>query len=109
MPTQEWSDEIFLIELDEDPAFTDDVDALNSRLNTDARHVVADLARVRHVGSSNLSQLLKLRKRLIAADRKLILCGAGEAVMSVMLTTGLDNVFDFTDDRATALASVQMG
>ena len=42
-------------------------------------------------------------------DARLRICSVDDAVWSVMLITGLDKVFEFTDDVSTSLASLQLG
>jgi anti-anti-sigma factor len=64
--------------------------------------------RVTYLNSSNLAQLLKVRKKLSSAGRKLRVCTVNDAVWSVLMTTGLDQVFSFNDDVSMSLASIQM-
>ena len=111
MPVQEWSDSVLLVEFQDDPAFTDDVNsALEIIENQAQRDVVLNFGDVSFLNSSNIAKLLKLRK-LVAVNqqRKLILCGIGTHIWGVFLVTGLDKVFEFADDVASGLASVQMG
>ncbi|HWB18838.1 MAG TPA: STAS domain-containing protein [Phycisphaerales bacterium] len=111
MPVNEWSDSIFILDLADEPAFSEEMDAINARLDeadTPTPHVVVNLAAVRFVSSSNLAQLLRLRKRVLSASRQIHLAAVQDSVWSVLLTTGLDLVFTFSPDVATALASVQM-
>jgi anti-anti-sigma factor len=111
MPIQEWSEQILLADLQEDPQLTDDINALLETLEarTDV-DVVLNFAQVSYVNSSNVSKLLKLRKVvMINNKRKLKLCGIGTQVWSVFLVTGLDKVFDFADDVTSGLASLQLG
>ena len=60
------------------------------------------------MNSSHLAQLLRLRKRLIELDRKLMLCCVNDHLWSVMLVTGLDKLFTFAPDTMTALAGLQV-
>ena len=55
-----------------------------------------------------LSQLLRLRKAAIDGNAKLLLASIPDSVWAVFLTTGLDKVFEFARDVATALASLQI-
>lgn len=109
MPLTEWSDEILLAELADEPAFSEEMGNLIARLSQgEACHVVLDLRNVRSLNSSNLAQLLRLRKKVHSLGRRLRLCGVGDTVWSVLITTGLDKVFDFNEDVSAALASMQM-
>jgi len=106
---ENWSENILVVELQDDPTFTDDLNALIDQVDarTDA-DVVLNFAGVNYLNSSNIAKLLKLRKRLINNRRKLVLCGIDTTVWGLFLTTGLDKVFDFADSVATGLASVQL-
>ncbi len=108
MPIEEWSDHILLIELLNEPQLTDDLTALEERVAEPIHDVVLNLSRVERVNSTNLAQLLRVRKRLIEGGRRLRLCGVHDGVWSVLLVTGLDKVFEFSEDVGSALASVQM-
>ncbi len=110
MSIQNWSDEIIVVELSDDPTYTDDLnalfDALSTKPNTD---VVLNFSGVTFVNSSNIAKLLKLRKLVEGTNRrKLKLCGINTHVWGAFLVTGLDKLFDFADDVASGLASLQM-
>ena len=109
MPVESWSDHIVVVDLQDDPAFTDDVAALIDHLD---RHedvdAVLNFSGVNYVNSSNIAKLLKLRKKLIINKRRLVLCGIETNVWGLFLVTGLDKVFEFADDKANGLATVQI-
>jgi len=106
---ENWSDSIIVAELQDDPAFTDDLAALLEQLEEQTEmDVVLNLAGVNYVNSSNIAKLLKLRKRIISNRRKLVLCGIGNTVWGLFLVTGLDKVFEFADSVAMGLAGVQI-
>ena len=113
MPINNWSESIIIAELSDEPAFSDDLDALDAKLSElDAGtlpDVVLDMRGVSYLNSSNIAQLLRLRKRIILGESRLRICCLNDGVWSVLLTTGLDGVFTFTDDVATSLASLQIG
>ncbi|WP_432800080.1 STAS domain-containing protein [Poriferisphaera sp. WC338] len=118
MPIQEWSDKILLVELGDDPVFSEEMDVVRAKLEnclaksgglpSGLPDIVVDLSEVEHVNSSNLSQLLRLRKMLIDGDVRLRLVGPTDAVWIVFMSTALDKVFEFRQDSATALAELQM-
>jgi len=102
MPT-DWSDSIVISELSDEPALSEELHAINERLGK-ARgeslpHVVLNFAGVTYLNSSNIAQLLRLRKHLAEGGRTLKLCSMGDQVWSVMLVTGLDKVFRFAPTR----------
>ena len=108
MAIQDWSDDIVVAELADDPQFTDDLDALLEKLEDKPAGVVLNFAAVGFVNSSNIAKLLRLRKHMMAQSRKLVLCDVNTQVWGVFLVTGLDRIFSFTKDIATALATVQL-
>jgi len=109
MPINEWSESIIIAELADEPAFSEDMESLMRRLD-DAPgplpDVILNAQAVSYMNSSNIAQLLKVRKRLAESNGRLRLCAVNDQVWSVMLATGLDQVFEFTDDVSTSLASL---
>ena len=110
MSIQNWSDTVLLVELQNDPTFSDDVNSLldlvEERPEVD---VVVNLSGVTFLNSSNIAKLLKLRKLVMVNSRhKLKLCAISTHVWGVFLVTGLDKIFDFCDDVASGLAAVQI-
>lgn len=110
MPVQEWSEQIWLVQLSDDPAFSDElrpvIETLLGRPTTPG--LVVDLSEVRQINSSNLSQLLRLRKLMVEQDATLRLAGPADAVWSVFIMTGLDKVFQFSESTSTAIAELQL-
>jgi anti-anti-sigma factor len=110
MPIQEWSDQIWLVALGNEPALSEDLHNLKERVEQAkvTPDLVLDLSSVSQVNSSNLSQLLRIRKLAVDRDIKLLLTGPSDSIWAVFLTTGLDKVFSFTEDVSTALAGLQI-
>jgi anti-anti-sigma factor len=110
MPIQNWSDNILVVDLADDPAYTDDLNALFDTVSEQPKvDALLNFSSVSFLNSSNIAKLLKLRKILcVNHRRKLKLCGINTHVWGVFLTTGLDKIFDFADDVASGLASLQM-
>jgi len=108
MTIQNWSEDITIVELADEPRFTDDMTSLIEALGVKPCDVVLNFAAVGFINSSNIARLLKLRKNMIATDRRLILCSVNTQVWGVFLVTGLDKIFTFTNDISTALATLQM-
>jgi anti-anti-sigma factor len=108
----EWSDKIVISELSDEPALSEELSAICERLaaEDDKRvpHVVLNFGAVTYVNSSNIAQLLRLRKRLHECHRELKICSVSDQVWSVMMVTGLDKVFRFAPDPMTALAALQL-
>ncbi len=110
MPLQEWSESTLIAEMSDEPDFSEDFDALMARLSAgdSIPDVIVNLMGVTKLNSSNLSQLLRLRKTLLSKQRRLRVCSVGDTVWSVFIVTGLEKLFEFTDDVTTALASLQI-
>ncbi len=111
MPIEAWSDEITIAELGDEPAFSEDMSSLMQRLDADQDAIpdmIVNLSNVTYLNSSNIAQLLRLRKKLNTAGRNMRICAVEDQVWGVLMITGLDKIFDFTDDVTTALASLQL-
>ncbi|MEM6392227.1 MAG: STAS domain-containing protein [Planctomycetota bacterium] len=110
MPIQKWSDTIWVSTPSDDPAFAEEIETLrnSAESNDPIPHVIIDLAGVGHLNSSNLSQMLRLRKLCVDSDKQLRVAGPNNACWSLFLTTGLDKVFAFSSDTTTALAELQI-
>ena len=109
MSIEKWSDSIVVVELQDDPAFTDDLSALQEQLEGDLNvDVVFNFAAIRYLNSSNIARLLRVRKQIVGNKKRLVLCGIDTNVWGLFLVTGLDKVFQFADNVSTALASVQI-
>ncbi len=111
MSIKDWSDNIILAELQDDPLFSDDLNAVQETLERrNGCHAVLDFANVNFLNSSNIAKLLKLRKLMHSTGSgRLRLCGINTSAWGVFLVTGLDKIFDFCDDVPSGLASVQLG
>ncbi len=110
MSIQNWSENILVAELQDDPQFTDDIESLFSMVQdkTD-RDAVLSFSAVTTLNSSNIAKLLKLRKQIVISNgRQLRLCAIDTPLWGVFLVTGLDKVFDFADNLANGLAAVQI-
>ncbi|MFG0327867.1 MAG: STAS domain-containing protein [Phycisphaerales bacterium JB037] len=109
MPT-DWSDNIVVVDLADEPALSDELASMADRLSREEAppHVVLNFSRVTYINSSNIAQLLKIRRQLNHVSRRLRLCSVSDEIWSVMLVTGLDKVFQFAPDPMTALAGLQL-
>lgn len=111
MPIEKWSDRVRVVHLADDPQFTDDLQALEAQLAADdgsSPGVVLDFAAVHFINSSNLAKLLKVRKQLVSKNGRLILCAVPTQVWGTFLVTGLDKVFDFSENVMMGLATLQL-
>lgn len=107
----DWSDDIIVTDLADEPQLSEELALLIDRVTSSksgSPSVVLNFAAVTYVNSSNLAQLLRLKKTLAEAGRQLRLCSVSDEVWSVMMVTGLDKVFQFAPDPLTALAGLQL-
>jgi anti-anti-sigma factor len=108
----DWSDNIIVAELSDEPALSDELTGIIQRASVPkgkhVPHVVLNLAGVTYLNSSNLAQLLQLRKALGEHARQLKLCSVNTELWSLFLVTGLDKVLRFAPDPMTALAGLQL-
>ena len=109
MGIQNWSENIMLVDLPAEPEITDEMKiVMDLVLNRGDCDVVMDFSGVDIVTSSSLSSMLKLRKMLNDCGKRLVFCNVASATKRVFVTTGIDEIFDFADDKFTALAGLQM-
>ena len=108
MGIQNWSDDITVVELSDDPQFSDDLTALTDALAAKPTDVVLNFAAVAFINSSNVAKLLRLRKLIMSKNRHLMLCDINTQVWGVFLVTGLDKIFEVTGDVSTALTTLQL-
>ena len=108
MPIENWSDNVLLVELANDPQFSDDLTSLTDALEAKPTDVVLNFAAVAFINSSNVAKLLRLRKLIMGKSRHLILCDINTQVWGVFLVTGLDKIFEVAGDVSTALTTLQL-
>jgi anti-sigma B factor antagonist len=110
MPLQKWSDNILVVDLQNEPQFSDDMNALFDALEAGNKlDVVLNFTDVTYVNSSNIARMLKLRKTVLSKGARLVLCSVNTHVWGVFLVTGLDKIFEFADDLVSSLAGLQLG
>ena len=108
MPVEKWSDTVSVVHLADDPQFTEELLTIEESASAGKSDVVLDCAAVHYVNSSNIARLLKLRKQMNLSERRLVLCSMSTEVWGTFLVTGLDKVFEFSDNVPTALATLQI-
>lgn len=110
MSIQKWSDQIWLVAPGDEPNFSEELSGLRDEVaKVDPMpHIIVDLTGINHLNSSQITQLLRVRKLVKDSEVSLRLAGPSDGVWAVFLTTGLDKVFRFSSDISTALAELQM-
>lgn len=112
MSINEWSEDIHIAELQDDPSFSEDMASLARRYADEKGapppSVVLNMRQLHFLNSSNISQLLRLRKAALARGAKVRMCSVSDRIWGVLLATDLDRLFDFSEDVTTALAAMQV-
>jgi len=109
MGIQNWSDDIVLVDLPQEPQIGDELKTVTEiALDRGDCDVVIDFSSVDIITSSSLSKFLKLRKLLADCGHRLVFCNVAAATKGVFTVTGLDGIFEIVDDKFVALASLQM-
>jgi anti-anti-sigma factor len=109
MGIQNWSDNIIVVDLPPEPEIVDELKTVTEMARDRADvDVVIDFSDVDIVTSSGISSLLRLRKLLSDCSHRLIFCNIAPATKSVFVTTGVEEIFEFADDKFLALTSLQM-
>ncbi|MEM0982820.1 MAG: STAS domain-containing protein [Planctomycetota bacterium] len=112
----DWSEQIVLAHLSDEPALSDELTSVTDKLGSIASeegagavpHVVLDFSAVTYLNSSNLAQLLRLKQAVSESGKQLRLSSLADEVWSVMMVTGLDKVFVVAPDTMTAIAGLQI-
>ena len=108
MGIQNWSEDIILVDLPQEPQIGDELKAVTEIVRDRGDcNVVLDFSAIDIVTSSSLSAMLKLRKLLADCGYRLIFCNVAAATKGIFTVTGLDGVFELVDDKFVALASLQ--
>ncbi len=109
MGIQNWSEDIILVDLAQEPQLGEELTTV-TRMVRDRGDcdVVADFSEIDIVTSSSLSKLLKLRKMLADCGHRLIFCNVAPATKGIFTVTGLDGIFEVSEDKFVALASLQI-
>jgi len=111
MSITDWSESILIVDLANEPSFSEDMDTLFARLETTEPplpDVILNLSGVTAINSTNIAQMIRVRKQLDEDDARLRICSVSDTIWSAILVTNLDKVFEFTADIPTSLASLQV-
>lgn len=108
MAIQEWSEHILVSKPGDDPQFTDEISNLTESIKDVPKDVVVDFSNVSFLNSSNIARLLRLRQQMQAGKKHLIFSHVNTQIWGVFLVTGLDQIFEFTNDVTTALTMLKI-
>ncbi len=108
MAIDQWSDEVRVARLGDDPQLADDLEQLLRQAKERPSHAVLDFSQVSFLSSSNIADLLRLRQEMDKHNSRLLLAAVPAAVWSTVKVTGVDKLFDTQPNLPIALAAVQL-
>lgn len=108
MAIQNWSEDILLVELENEPQFSDDLTTLIEEVNSKPHHAVLNFSRITYLNSSSIAKLIQARKAVHGSSRRMLLRSVSDSVWGLLLTSGLDSLFELAPELPLALASLQM-
>lgn len=109
MSIQKFSEDVLLVDLPfKEPHICRELQAVNDFVSSSGNSdVIIDFFRVEIITSASISNLLILRKLMLEHGRELILCNVSQVTKYIFIVANLDKIFEFVDDRLSALASVK--
>ena len=108
MSIQRWSENVILVDLPGEPERHDELQTVIGMLRAgDDCDVVVDFSHVDAVRGTCLADLLDLQGLAEEGGHKVTLCRVAPAIRGLLTIARLDDLFEFAEDRFTALASLQ--
>jgi anti-anti-sigma factor len=100
MAIKNWSDNIVIVNLHEELRISAELKSVNEIIsNRDDCDVIMDFSDVDIVTSSDICNLIILHTLLHKRGRRLILCNVAVLTKCIFTVAGLDELFDFADDK----------
>lgn len=108
MGIQNYSDDILVVTLPEQPHHGQEIDVVNKLLSDSVDFdVMIDFIKVEMLTSETICGLMILSKLLKGAGRKLVLYNLSSSVKQIFVRTGLLTIFNLVDDQFAALEHIQ--
>ena len=108
MGIQNYSEDILLITLPEQPHHGQEIDSVNKLLSDSVDYdVLVDFDKVEILTSESICGLMILSKLLEGSGRKLVLYNLPPAIKQILVRTGLLMVFEIADDKFDALQYIR--
>ena len=109
MAIQNISDDVLLVELPfKEPQIANELITVNERVSDNPNFdVIIDFSKVEIITSSSIGNLIILHNLLHRQGRRLILYNVAPVTRCIFVVAGLKDIFDFADDKSTALSSMQ--
>ena len=103
-----WSDDVILVDLPREPRMRGElktlIELVRDRGDCD---VIVDFSHVDIMTSISISALLRLRKLMTDCRHRLIFCNCSSSTKGVFTVVGLDEIFEFADDKFAAMAQLE--
>ncbi len=108
MGIQNFSEDILLITLPQQPQHGKEIEIVNKLLSDSVDFdLLVDFSKVEILTSESICGLMILDKLLRGSGRKLVLYNLPSAIKQIFVRTGLLTVFDLADDEFDALQHIQ--
>ncbi|MFC1604137.1 STAS domain-containing protein [Planctomycetota bacterium] len=108
MGIQNFSEDVLLITLPEQPQHGEEIDIVNKLLSDSVDFdVLVDFSKVEMLTSGSICGLMILDKLLRGSGHKLVLFNLPSAIKQIFVRTGLITVFDLADDEFDAQQHIQ--
>ncbi len=109
MGIKKLSNDVLFIELpSKNPKLANQLKALNDAVSKKGNcDVIIDFSRVEIINSANISNLLILHNMQQGIGRRLILCNVATVTKCIFVVAGLNEVFNFADNKSAAMATVE--
>jgi anti-anti-sigma factor len=103
------SKDALLVELpSKSPKIANQLKAVNETVSKNGTcDVIIDFHRVEIINSANISNLLILRNMVQNSGHRLIFCNVATVTKCIFVVAGLNDIFEFVDDRSKAMATVE--
>jgi len=102
------SENIVLVVLPEEPELNQELKNFNEAVSKGTDYdVIISFSRVEIVTSSSLSTLIALRGLLREHQHRLILCSVSFPTRCIFKVVGLEELFEFSDDKLAALEKLE--
>lgn len=109
MKIERWSENIILAELSQEPEIQDELKTLIQKVHIEKEcDLVIDFSRVDIITNSSISELVNLRKLLADQGHRLIFCSVSATTKGIFTVTGFEEIFEFSDDKFVALATLNI-
>lgn len=107
MPIEKLSENVILIVLPKEPHLSDELKDINEMISKRCDcDVIVDFSIVQIFTSVSISNLMVLRNLLNGCGHRLILCSVLFLTKCIFRVAGLNEVFDFVDDKHAALEAL---